>query len=253
MVSATSKGSVLIRATRTVMAKQPPSSDKAKKVSTPPVFSPAVIRVPVEEFRITDAQFGELEGAGGITLSEIQRTELVTLAIFWIDDLRMRVSARPKQFRECLDEIEKAFASVERACQWDRHPQYALVHWAMETSVKGAEALPVKLSAFELEAKNFRETILALKQCLPPDPGRQRPFDDEGRIFLLAEIFEKAGGKATAYSSAYAEKGGVADTPFRKFAQQFYLLLPADNKRDPGGFDEALRLAMMARPGKTEP
>ncbi|MGA9892294.1 MAG: hypothetical protein WBQ55_07985 [Xanthobacteraceae bacterium] len=46
--------------------------------------------------------------------------------------------------------MDDAFAGVEKACQWDDHPQYALVHWAMETSVKGAEGFPVRLSAFEV-------------------------------------------------------------------------------------------------------
>jgi hypothetical protein len=222
-------------------------SNGSQRKSAPPPFIPTVVRLPSNDFRMSDAQIAQLEAAGGVKLSEQQRRKLQGLADTWTEDLFIRRSARPKQFRECLDEMEDAFALVEKACQWDRHPQYALVHWAMETSVEGAEGFPVRLGAFEVEAKKFRETILALKECLPSDPGRQRPFEDQRRIMLLANIFEAAGGKATAYLSEHAETGTMADTPFRKFAQQFYSLLAADDKRDPGGLDKALRKALQAR------
>jgi hypothetical protein len=215
--------------------------------TTPPPFTPTVVRLPSDEFRISDEQFAELEAAGGVRLSEQHRRNLHTLADIWIGDLHIRRSPRPKQFGDCLDDMEDAFAQVERACQWGRHPKYALMHWAMETSVKGADCLPVRLTAFELEAKTLREMILALKQQLPPDPGRQRPYDDERRIIFLANIFEEAGGKATAYLSEYVETGSMADTPFRRFAHQFYSLLPAHDKRDLGGLDKALRLALKTR------
>jgi hypothetical protein len=39
----------------------------------------------------------------------------------------------------------------------------------------------------------------------------------------------------------------MADTPFRRFANQFYAMLAADDKRDPGGLDKALRLALNTR------
>jgi len=198
--------------------------------STPPVFSPAVIRVPDEDFKITDPQFVELERVGGIELSEEHRTKLITLGMFWINDLRMRRSPRPKEFRKSLEKKENTFLAAEKACQWDQPPEYHLVHWAMETSVKGASGFPVMLAALENNLKTMREMVLALKQCLPPDPGRQRPFDDERRLIYLADVFEGAGGKAAAYSSAHAKKGGIADTPFRKFAQLFYSLLPAEDK-----------------------
>ncbi len=146
--------------------------------------------------------------------------------------------------------MDEAFAEAQAACQWDRHPQYHLVHWAMETPVKNADGFPVTLTALDQQLATVRELVLALIQCLPPDPGRPRPFNDERRLFLLADIFEEAGGKAAVYSSVYVEKGGVADTPFRRFAQYFYSLLPDEDKRDCGGLDEALRLAVMARPTK---
>ncbi len=167
-----------------------------------------------------------------------------------MDDLRLRQTARPKQFRECLDKMKKAFVGAEEACRWDHHPEYHLVHWAMETPVKNADAFPVILAGLEQQLKTTREIVEALRQCLPPDPGRQRPFDDERRIIFLADIFEEAGGKAAAYLSAYVKKGIMADTPFRNFAQQFYSLLSADDKREPGGLDEAIRVALIARRAK---
>ena len=39
----------------------------------------------------------------------------------------------------------------------------------------------------------------------------------------------------------------MTETPFLKFARNFYSLLPADDKRDPGGFDDALRDALATR------
>lgn len=224
----------------------------------PPVLQPVAVPVPSEEFQITDSQFAALEEAGGVTFLEKQRVDLLTLAIFWIDDLRLRKTARPKLFRECLEQIEKAFLQAEQASQWDQGVMYHLVHWAMGTSVKGAQAFPVTLAGLEHQLQGLRETVIALKQFLPSDPGRQRPFDDERRLIYLADLFEAAGGKATAYLTAYAETGNVADTPFRNFAQLFYSLLPDDNgKRDRGGLDEALRRAVMARraqrPGAIRP
>jgi hypothetical protein len=117
----------------------------------------------------------------------------------------------------------------------------------MESPVKDAHLFLVWLAALEHQLKAARENVIALKNSLPPDPGRQRPFDDERRIIFLADIFEAADGKPTAYLSEHSETGSMADTPFRKFAQQFYSLLPREDKRSPGGFDEALRRAVMAR------
>jgi hypothetical protein len=113
--------------------------------------------------------------------------------------------------------------------------------------VKDAVVFPTALAALELQLQTVRETVLGLIQCLPPDPGRQRPFDDERRIIFLADIFVEAGGKAVAYAGGYHEEESMADTPFRRFAQQFYSLLPAEDKRDPGGLDDALRDALAVR------
>jgi hypothetical protein len=228
--------------------RQSGSTARPRSNSTPAVFLPAAIGVPNEDFRILDSQYAELEQAGDVRLSEKQKTTLLTLAVFWIDDLRLRRTARPKQFRECFDKMEKAFLQAEEACQWERGLEYHLVHWAMEAPVKDANVFPVTLAALELQLKTVRETVDALRSCLPPDPGRQRPFDDERRMIFLADIFEEAGGKAAAYLSPIT--GNMAETAFRSFAQQFYFLLPAEDKRDPGGLDQTLRLALIARRAK---
>jgi hypothetical protein len=185
--------------------------------TTPPPFVPLVMRVPTEDFSISEAQFVQLEEAGQIKLGGEQRKKLQTLANFWITDLAGRRTPRPKVFRNCLDDIINASLQLERVCQWDEHPMYHLIHWAMETNVNGAQAFPGILASAEQEARRAREMALALKKCLPPDPGRQRPFDDDRRIRHLSEIYEQAGGRATAYLSVYTETG-MADTPFRSFA-----------------------------------
>jgi hypothetical protein len=229
------------------MSKSPSSSGEQRAPSTPPIFRPTVISIPKEDFSFTDSQIDALEKAGEVKLLEKQRVNLLTLAIFWIDDLRLRRSSRPKQFRESLEKMDKAFKQAELASRWDRAPEYHLVHWAMEQPAKDAEGFPVALAALENQLQTVRAVVVALMQYLPPDPGRQRPFDDEQRIISLADIFEDAGGKAVAYAGGYYAAGSMADTPFRRFAQQFYLLLPADDKRDPGGLDDALRDALAAR------
>jgi hypothetical protein len=220
---------------------------KPNSATTPPVLHPAAISVPNEDFKLAHCQFDELEKAGEVRLLEKQRKDLETLAVFWIDDLRLRRSARPKQFRECLEKMEKAFAQAEDASRWDRAPEYHLVHWAMQQPAHNSEGFPVALAALENQLQAVRATVAALLQCLPSDPGRQRPFDDEKRIIFLADIFEQAGGKAVAYAGGYYKEGSMADTPFRRFAHHFYSLLSADDKRDPGGLDDALRDGLAAR------
>jgi hypothetical protein len=220
--------------------------------TAPPPFFPLVMRVPSEGFSISEAQFVQLEEAGQIKLGDEQRGKLQALANFWITDLAARRSPRPKVFRNCLDDVINASLQLERVCQWDEHPLYHLIHWAMETKVDGAPVFPRILASAEQGARRAREMAQALKKCLPSDPGRQRPFDDDRRIRYLSEIYEQAGGKATAYLSSYTEKG-MADTPFRNFAQSFYSMLPAEDKRDPGGLDDALRFALIGRPAKAKP
>jgi hypothetical protein len=225
---------------------QAPKRKGSATAKTPPPLSPVVLRVPRENFTFSEAQYAELQEAGGVSLSSEQRSRLLTLAIFWIDDLRIRLSPRPKVFRECLEKIITTLSSAEEASRWNDPLKRHILHWAMSTDVKDAYALPGRLYGLEDNLKSAREFLATLIQKLPRDPGRQRPFNDERRMLALADIFEAAGGKAAIYYRAYGE-GGIADTPFRRFAQHFYYLLPAEDKRDPGGLDEALRLAILTR------
>jgi hypothetical protein len=232
--------------------KSPGAAGESRPVRTPGPFFPAAMRVPGGDFKFTDSQFEQLERAGDVTLSQHLREELLTLADAWRHDLRLRLTPRPKQFRSCLDKMDKAFLQAEKACFWDHGLEYHLVHWAMETTVEDAKGFPVALAALEQQLQTVRKTVVALMGCLPEDPGRQRPFDDQHRMIFLADIFERAGGTALAYLSAHVETAGkadtvMADTAFRNFAQQFYSLLLAEDKRDPGGLDEALRIALIAR------
>jgi hypothetical protein len=232
------------------------SSADYRSKCTPPVFFPAVIGVPEEEFEFTDIQIAQLETAGQVKFPEKQRSELVTLAEFWIGDLRLRRTARPKQFRGCLEKMAEIFSKAEQTCRLNEiggSLESHLLHWAMETPAPGAAMFPFKLAALERDIQIVRETVIGLLQCLPPDPGRQRPFDDERRLMYLADIFEKVGGKAVAYASSYSETSSMADTPFRRFAQRFYSILPAEDKRDPGGLDDALRDALAARRAQASP
>lgn len=222
---------------------------KILRKSPPPLY-PLVMRAPDHHFRLTAEQFAALEMAGNVKFSEKQQTQLDTLAEFWINDLRARSSARPKQFRESFKKMTKAFVEAERACQWDQGVKYHIVHWAMETPVKDARSFPIELAALEQNLRTMRERLAALEQCLPDDPGRQRPFNDERRIIFLAEVFEDVGGKAVVYAGGYYNAESTADTAFRRFAQQFYAFLPAADKREPGGLDDALRDALATRRAK---
>jgi hypothetical protein len=125
-----------------------------------------------------------------------------------------------------------------------------MVHWAMETPVKEADGFPIELAALEQNLRTMRERLAALEQYLLDDPGRQRPFSDERRIIFLADVFEDAGGKAVVYAGGYHNAESTADTAFRRFAQQFYAFLPAADKREPGGLDDALRDALATRRSK---
>jgi hypothetical protein len=214
---------------------------------TPPPLSPVVLRVPKEDFTFSEAEYAELENAGGYSLSSELRSRLLTLAAFWIEDLRIRLSPRPKAFRECLEKIIDTLSDAEKASRWDDPLRRHLLHWAMATEVEGAEALPGRLYGLEDNLKSAREFFTALIQKLPRDRGRQRPFNDERRIIALADVFEAAGGKPVVYAAGYYDEGSMADTSFRRFAQLFYSLLSADDKRDPGGFDDALRDALAVR------
>jgi len=230
-----------------------PKSVTNTRPSAPPPLFPVVTKVRGGDFKISDDQFADLEKAGNIKLSEKQRRKLSTLADIWIGDLRIRRSARPKQFQKYLDKMITTFSQTEEVCRLtesDGSFEQHFLHWVMEAPVKDATMLPAKLAALELQIKAFREVLVELRGSLPPDLGWQRPFDDERRIIFLADIFEEAGGKPVAYAGGYLDEGSMTDTPFRRFAQHFYSLLPADDKRAPGGLDDALRGALAIRRGK---
>jgi hypothetical protein len=124
------------------------------------------------------------------------------------------------------------------ATELDRH----LLHWVMEAPIERASDV---LGALESQIEVALKTVAALKDCLPDDPGKPRPYEDERRLSSLALIFEEAEGVASVYNDSHA--GKIADTPFRRFAQEFYRILPADGKRKPGGLDNALRDVLIAR------
>lgn len=73
-----------------IRKEKPSSSSGVRSDSTPPVFFPAVIGVPNEDFRFSNLQYKRLEKAGGVTLADQQRASLVTLANAWIGDLRLK-------------------------------------------------------------------------------------------------------------------------------------------------------------------
>jgi hypothetical protein len=212
--------------------------------------------VPKDDFRLTDAQVLELQRVGEVPLSDSVRRRLDTLASFWLSDLWARQSARPKEFRKRLDEIGRALTDALRAVSLsdigpnpsarvspvDRH----LLHWAIEAPVSGASRFDFDLLALISQISSVLAVVTALKECLPADSGRSRRYGDEGRIKSLADIFEEAGGVATAYASEDASTG-FADTPFRRFAQRFYSFLPADHKRATGGLDNELRKVLPGR------
>jgi hypothetical protein len=141
----------------------------------PPPLYPLVMSALDDHFHLTAEQFAALEKAGNIKLSEKQRSRLDTLGEFWINDLRARSSARPKQFREAFKKMKKAFVEAEKECQWDQGVKYHIVHWAMETPLKDGQMFPFELAALEQNLRRMRDRLAALEQYLPDDPGRQRP------------------------------------------------------------------------------
>ena len=128
----------------------------------PPPLYPLVMRVPGDDFHLTAEQFAALEKTGNVTLSEKQQTQLDTLADFWINDLRTRSSARPKQFRVSLKKMKKAFVEAEKACQWDQGVKYHMVHWAMETPVK-------KLMGFQLNLQPLSRILEPIPKVVRSD------------------------------------------------------------------------------------
>jgi hypothetical protein len=201
------------------------------------------------EFQISDANFVELQRVGEITLSAELQQRLDDIAHFWAGQLTGLQSPRPKQFRNRLklieDRLEKAHRALdlnrEGASIWERH----LFNWAPNTGVEGATSFFADTNELLIRMRRMIELTARLDEALPRDGGRRRPYDDERLFIGLADVFERAGGAASAYWSEYSS--GMADTPFRRFVQAFYKMLPVQSKRKPAGVDGALRDAMSSR------
>jgi hypothetical protein len=226
-----------------------PASRLGRAPSSPPPFNPVVVRnAPAIRFNADD--LSKLESSGGVVLSPTVRRNLEALAEAWCLDELIRESARPKAFSALLNKTIRSLRLVAQAA--DLNPentsetQLQLLNWIINSSVEGASVLNDQLQDLIEQITVITKTLDRLKQSLPPDSGRARRRDDERRIKQLADIFESAGGKARVYASEHA-KGGIADTPFRKFASIFYNSIPIARRRAPSGFDDALREALASR------
>jgi hypothetical protein len=206
------------------------------------------------EFRLADADFDELQLVGEITLSNELRQRLNDIAHFWTSRLRELQSPRPKQFRTRLKLIEDTLEQAYRALDLNREGtsswEYHLFNWARNSGVDGAASFFEDTDQLLIRMRRMIELSARLEQALPKDGGRWRPFDDERFFIALADVFERAGGASVAYWSEYPS--GMADTPFRRFAQAFYKLLPVKSKRKLTGVDGALRDAMRSRRSSTQ-
>lgn len=217
---------------------------RPKIKAAPPVLMPVVTRN-APEFKLTDAEFAALEKAGNITLHAKHRSDLLTLAARWIFHDQTLQSARPKQFRNRLNQISDALEkarevsdiNTSNAPALDRH----LLNWAI--SIPGASSFYTELLELEQQIKAIEKTVATLQNAIPPDHGKMRPHNDARMILHLANIYEAAGGKARVYPSTY-EKDGWADTLFRRFAHNFYSQLPLSRRRAPSGLVNALRDAL---------
>ena len=173
------------------------------------------------EFKLSDANFAELQRVGEITLSAELRQRLDDIAHFWTGNLRALQSPRPKQFRKRLKLIEDTLAkgyealdlNREGATIWERH----LFNWARNAAVEGATSFFEDANELLSRMRRMIELTARLEEALPRDGGRRRPYDDARLFIALADVFERAGGAPVAYWSEYPS--GMADTPFRKFVQ----------------------------------
>jgi hypothetical protein len=203
------------------------------------------------EFQISDANFAALERAGEITLSAELRKRLNDIAPSWAVQLTGLQSPRPKQFRNRLglikDTLVEAYEALDLnragASIWERH----FFNWARNAEVEGATSFFEDTDELLTRMRRMIDLVASLEQALPEDAGRKRPFDDEHYFIALADLFERAGGAAVAYWSEHKNPSGMADTPFRRFVQAFYKMLPVPWKRRPGGLDNALRDALESR------
>jgi hypothetical protein len=201
-------------------------------------------------FDLSDANFAELQRVGEIRLSSELQQRLSDLACLWVARLTALQSPRPKQFRKRLKLIEGRLEKARQALDlnradastWERH----LFNWAANSGVEGAMSFFEDQIELLIRMQRMSELAGRLEQALPADEGRRRPYDDERLFMALADLFERAGGASVTYWTEYSSSG-VADTPFRRFVQAFYGMLPVHSKRTAAGVDEALRHAMQAR------
>src|SRR5215216_3707388 len=201
------------------------------------VIYPVVQPAP-PEFSLSSKSFADLEKLGEINLSLRLRRQLDDLAHFWVGQLATLRSPRPKQFRQRLRLIRETLSAAQAALDlnragtsaWEHH----LFNWARNVEIDSTENFFEHSAELLARMKAMAELMQRLETKLPVDGGRQRPFDDEQLLWRLALIFEDAGGTATVYWSGYNDSG-IADTPFRRFAQAFYRMLPGKHKRKPAG------------------
>jgi hypothetical protein len=203
------------------------------------------------EFQLSDGNFAELERVGEIALSAELRRRLDDIGHSWTTRLRELQSPRPKQFRKRLKLIEDTLERAYRALDLNREGssiwEYHLFNWARNTGVEGAVGFFEDTNELLIRMRRMIELSVGLQQALPRDRGSPRPYEDERLFIALADVFERAGGAPVAYWSEHEDPRGMADTPFRRFVQAFYQMLPVQSKRKPAGVDDALRDAMRSR------
>jgi hypothetical protein len=201
-------------------------------------------------FELSDADFTELERAGGIKLSPELRERLQATGEFWTLQLAIVRSPRPKQVRESLKRIVKKLRQAHEALDLNRPeaPEWdgQLLYWLQTVSAEGEEPFFEDSSELLKRMERMIQRFERLVAALPKDAGRRRPYDDQRFLSDMTDIFGCAGGKPVAYWSEYSE--GMADTAFRRFVHAFYRLLPIEPKRTAAGLDEALRDALSSSP-----
>lgn len=207
------------------------------------ILSPAITQGG-SSFELSKDDFRKLETEGGVSFNSAGRKAVQNIAQAWVDhDLILRVP-RPGEFRRHLSKagrhIEQAHALLnltrKNASAFDRQ----LLMWILNRG-----GLPDEFFFRVGELQSTAALITRLEADLL-DEGAKRPFDDQRYIIWLADVFERAGGRPRAYRSAHSECG-YADTPFRRFVQAFYRLLPLKSERSSNGLDEAIKKAMQRR------
>jgi hypothetical protein len=193
---------------------------------------------------LTEEQFAALETAGKVSLTPESRRALNNIAEGWVSHDQMLHSPRPAKFRSRLQSIRTCLEEAHALADLNRLGatpcERQLYHWLLDLP-EGIDGLS------QLASLNVAiEFLHRAEQSLPSDSGSARPKDDYRFIQYLADQFEACGGNARAYQSGYTEERYAA-TPFRQFVHCFYEFLPLESPRTRGGFDEAIRQALMGR------